>query len=123
MNHKRVQRLWRDEGLRAPQQSPKRRRLGQSTRPADRLRAERLSQAWVLDCLFDTTSYGRPFKVLTMCDEVTKECLEGPLGCSIPGDAVLATLDKVGSGRGLPVHVRCDNGPEFIAEAIQDWCP
>ena len=122
VNHKRVQRLWRDEGLRVPPQSPKRRRLGQSTVPADRLRAERPNQVWALDFMFDTTSDGRPFKVLSMCDEFTKECLEGPLGRSIPADAVVAALDKAASVRGFPEHVRCDNGPEFIAEAIQDWC-
>ena len=85
MNHKRVQRLWRDEGLRVPQQSPKRRRLGQSTVAADRLRAERPNHVWALDFMFDTTSDGRPFKVLSMCDEFTKECLEGPLEVTHPG--------------------------------------
>jgi transposase InsO family protein len=100
VNHKRVQRLWRDEGLRVPQQSPKRRRLGQSTVPADRLRAERPNQVWALDFMFDTTSDGRPFKVLSMCDEFTKECLEGPLGRSITADAVVTALDKAALGHG-----------------------
>jgi len=110
VNHKRVQRLWRDEGLRVPQQSPKRRRLGQSTVPADRLRAERPNQVWALDFMFDTTSDGRPFTVLSMCDEFTKECLEGPLARSITADAVVAALTKAASVRGFPEHVRCDNG-------------
>jgi putative transposase len=122
VNHKRVQRLWRDEGLGVPQQSPKRRRLGQSTVPADRLRAERPNHVWALDFMFDTTSDGRPFKVLSMCDEFTKECLEGPLGRSITADAVVVALDKAALLRGLPEHIRGDNGPEFIAAAIQDWC-
>jgi len=122
VNHKRVQRLWRDEGLRVPQHSPKRRRLGQSTVPADRLRAERPNQVWALDFMFDTTADGKPFKVLSMCDEFTKECLEGPVGRSITADDVVTALDKAALRRGLPEHIRCDNGPEFVARAIQDWC-
>jgi transposase InsO family protein len=77
VNHKRVQRLWRDEGLRVPQQSPKRRRLGQSTVPADRLRAERPNHVWALDFMFDTTSDEWPFKVLSMCDEFTRNAWRG----------------------------------------------
>jgi len=73
VNHQRGQRLWRDEGLRVPQQSLKRRRLGQSTVPADRLRAEGPNHVWASDFMFDTTSDGRPFKVLSMGDEFTKE--------------------------------------------------
>jgi len=122
VNHERVQRLWRDEGLRAPQQPLKRRRLGQSTVPADRLRAERPNHVWALDFMFDTTSDGRPFKVLSMCDEFTKECMEGPVGRSITADAVVTALDKAALVRGFPEYVRCDNGPEFVARAIQDWC-
>jgi hypothetical protein len=58
--------------------------------------------------MFDTTSDGRPFKVLSMCDEFTKECLEGPLGRSITADAVVVALDKAALLRGLPEHIRCD---------------
>ncbi len=122
VNHKRVQRLWRDEGLRVPQHSPKRRRLGESTVPADRLRAERPNQVWALDFMFDTTSDGRPFKVLSMCDEFTKECLQGPLGRSITAADVVAALDRAARLRGFPEHIRCDNGPEFVARAIRNWC-
>lgn len=60
--------------------------------------------------------------MLSMCDKFTRECLEGPLDRSIPAAAVVATLDKAAPVRVFPEHVRCNNGPEFIAEAIKDWC-
>ena len=122
MNHKRVQRLWREEGLRVPPHSPKRRRLGNSTVPARRLQAERPNQVWALDFMFDTTADGRPFKVLSMCDEFTRESVGGRLGRSITADDVVAVLDQLRLQRGAPEYIRCDNGPEFIAAAIRDWC-
>ncbi len=97
--------------------SPKRRRLGESTVPADRP-----NQVWALDFMFDTTSDGRPFKVLSMCDEFTKECLQGPLGRSITAADVVAALDRAARLRGFPEQIRCDKGPEFVARAIRDWC-
>ena len=69
VNRKRVQRIWREEGLRVPAQAPKRRRLGISTVPAARLRAEHPNHVWALDFIFDATSDGRPLKALSMCDE------------------------------------------------------
>ena len=122
VNHKRVQRLWREEGLRVPQRTPKRRRLGQSAVPAQRLRAEHPNQVWALDFMFDTTSDGRPFKVLSMCDEFTRESVGGLLGRSITADAVVDELDRLRLTRGAPEFIRCDNGPEFVAQAIRDWC-
>jgi putative transposase len=122
VNHKRVQRLWRAEGLRVPPHSPKRRRLGTSTVPACRLQAERPNQVWALDFMFDTTADGRPFKVLSMCDEFTRESVGGLLGRSITADAVVEELDRLRLQRGAPGYIRCDNGPEFVAQAIRDWC-
>jgi putative transposase len=95
--------------------------LGESTVPADRLRGERPNHVWALDFIFDTTSDGRPFKMLSMCDEFTKKCLGGPPGRSITADAVVTALDKEALLRGFPENIRCDNGPEFIAQAIRDW--
>ena len=80
VNHKRVQRLWREEGLRVPPHSPKRRRLGNSTVPARRLQAERPNQVWALDFMFDTTADGLPFKVLSMCRRVRQGERGGPAG-------------------------------------------
>ncbi len=122
MNQTRVQRLWQNEGLRVPQRCPKRRRLGQSTVPASRLQAERPNQVWALDFMFDTTSDGRPFKVLSMCDEFPRESVGGLLGRSIIADDVVVEPDRLRLLRGAPECIRCDNGPESVARAIRNWC-
>jgi transposase InsO family protein len=122
VNRKRVQHIWREEGLRVPAQSPKRRRLGVSTVPADRLRAERPNHVWALDFIFDATSDGRPLKALSMCDEFTRENLARRIGRSITSDGVVDALDEAYGRRGAPEFIRCDNGPEFVAAAIRDWC-
>ncbi|HVA90306.1 MAG TPA: IS3 family transposase, partial [Chloroflexota bacterium] len=110
VNKKRVQRIWREEGLRVPVYAPKRRRVGESTVPAARLRAERPNHVWALDFLFDATSDGRPIKVLSMCDEFTRESIGGYLGRSITADDVVLVLDEALSTRGAPEFIRCDNG-------------
>ncbi len=122
VNHKRVQRIWREEGLRVPPHPPKRRRLGDSTVPAKRLHAERRNHVWALDFLFDTTSDGRPFKALAMCDEYTRESVGNAVARSLTADHVIQVLDRAVAERGAPEFIRCDNGPEFIALAIRDWC-
>ena len=95
VNKKRVQRIWREEGLRVPAYAPKRRRVGESMVPATRLRAERPNHVWALDFLFDATSDGRPIKVLTMCDEFTRESIGGHLSRSITADdVVLAPIHR-----------------------------
>jgi len=86
VNRKRVQRIWLEKGLRVPAQAPKRRRLGISTVPAARLRAERPNHVWALDFIFDATSDGRPLKALSMCDEFTRENLTRRIGRSITAD-------------------------------------
>ncbi len=122
VNRNRVQRLWRAEGLRVPPAPLKRSRLGTSSLGAERLRAEYPNHVWAMDFLFDTTADGRPFKVLSMCDEFTRESVGGQLGRSITADDVVAILDGAAAERGTPKYIRCDNGPEFIAAAIRDWC-
>jgi transposase InsO family protein len=112
VNHKRVQRLWREEGLRVPQHLLKRRRLGNSTVPARRRQAERPNQVWALDFMFATTADGRPFRVLSMCDEFTRESVGGRLGRSITADDVVAVLDQFRLQRGALEYTRCDNGPD-----------
>jgi putative transposase len=122
VKRKRVQRLWREEGLKVRPWAPKRRRLGTSTVPAQRLRAERPNHVWAIDFIFDATSDGRPIKALSMCDEFTRENLARRLGRSVTADDVVDALDEACATRGAPEFIRCDNGPEFIAAAIQDWC-
>jgi putative transposase len=90
--------------------------------PADVLRAERPNHVWALDFIFDATSDGRPLKALAMCDEFTRENLARRIGRSITSDAVVDALDEAYARRGAPEFIRCDNGPEFVAAAIRDWC-
>ena len=122
VNRKRVQRLWREEGLRVPASAVKRRRIGTSTVPARRLSAQRPNHVWALDFIFDATADGRPIKALSMCDEFTRENVARRLGRSITVDDVTHALDEGCAQRGVPEYLRCDNGPEFVAGAIRDWC-
>jgi len=123
LNRKRVQRLWREEGLRVPTRRRKRRRLGESTVPADRLRAERPDQVWALDFQFDQTADGRILKLLHVVDEHTREALAIRCERRIDSDATVAVLEGLLASRGgAPQHIRCDNGPELTANALRDWC-
>jgi putative transposase len=123
LNRKKVQRLWREEGLRVPQKRRKRQRVGVSTTPADRLWAERPDHVWALDYQFDVTATGRTVKILHVVDEFTRESLADVVDHSIDAGATVAALDKVVGLRGThPAFVRCDNGPELTANALRDWC-
>lgn len=123
INRKRVQRLWREEGLRVPQRRRKRRRLGNSTVPADRLSAQRPDHVWALDYQFDQTADGKILKLLHVVDEFTREALVIECRRRIDADATVAVLDRLVAARGrAPGHIRCDNGPEFTANALRDWC-
>jgi putative transposase len=101
-NRKRVQRLWREEGLRVPQRKRKRRRLGESTVPAERLRAERLNHVWAFDFQFDQTADGRALKLLNILDEFTRESLVMLVERSIDADTVVTTLERLCGERGAP---------------------
>jgi putative transposase len=123
LNRKRTQRLWREEGLRVPQRARKRQRLGESTVPADRLRAQRPNHVWALDFQFDQTADGKILKLLHVVDEFTREALAIECRRRIDADATVAVLERLVSSRGkAPEHIRCDNGPELTANALRDWC-
>ncbi len=123
INRKRVQRLWREEGLRVPQKRRKRLRRGESTVPGDRLRAERPDHVWAFDFQFDVTDDGRAVKLLYVVDEFTREALAMEAERRIDGDRVVDVLDRLVSERGTqPQFVRCDNGPEMTSHALRDWC-
>ena len=100
MNRKRVQRLWREEGLRVPLKRRKRQRLGDSAQPARRLSAERPNHVWALDFQFDQTADGRVLKLLNIVDEHTREALAVVAARRINADATAATLDRIVAGRG-----------------------
>jgi putative transposase len=122
VNRKRVQRLWREEGLRVPQRKRKRRRLGDSTVPGQRLRAERPNQVWAFDFQFDQTADGRVLKLLNVVDEFTREALVMLVARSIDADRTVEVLERLVAERSAPEYLRCDNGPEMTAHALIDWC-
>jgi putative transposase len=123
VNRKKIQRLWREEGLRVPAKRRKRVRRGVSTTPADRLTATSPDHVWALDYQFDVTATGRIIKILHVVDEFTRESLADLVDHSIDADATVAALDKIVGWRGrAPEFVRCDNGPELTANALRDWC-
>jgi putative transposase len=122
-NRKKIQRLWREEGLRVPPKRRKRQRLGVSAAPVARLRAERPDQVWALDFQFDTTQDGRILKLLHVVDEHTREALAIEAARRIDADRTVDVLERVVAARGRsPELLRMDNGPELTANALRDWC-
>ena len=100
----------------------KRARLGDN-RDGKRLRAKRPNHVWALDFQADETADGRQLRVLNVLDEFTREALASEVARSITAEDTVATLDRLAALRGgTPEHIRCDNGPEFIAHALRDWC-
>jgi putative transposase len=121
VNRKRVYRLWRREGLKVPQKKRKKRRLGTSENACSRRRAEHMNHVWTWDFVFDRTTSGSPLKWLSIVDEYTRECLALKVARGITSEEVIDTLAELFAIRGVPQHIRSDNGPEFIAQAIQRW--
>jgi putative transposase len=117
----RIYRLWRREGLKVPQKQRKRRRLGASTNGCHRRRASGKDHVWAWDFVFDRTTAGSTLKWLSIVDEYTRECLALKVDRSITSEDVIDTLAEQFAMRGVPRHIRSDNGPEFIAQAIQRW--
>jgi putative transposase len=121
INNKRVQRLWREEGLKVPYRKRKKPHRGIGTH-VGAMCPIAPNALWALDFQFDTTVDGRTLKLLNVVDEFTRECPAIVVDRNIDADKVVATLDKIAGERGAPVFVRFDNGPEFIARAVADWC-
>jgi putative transposase len=121
VNNKRVQRLWREEGLKVPYRKRKKplRGIGERVGPMSPVAPNAL---WALDFEFDTTEDNRTIKLLNVIDEFTRECPAIVVERSIDADRVVAALDRLVVERGAPAFVRFDNGPEFIAYAVADWC-
>ncbi len=119
VNHKRVERLWREEKLSVPQRR-RRRRRGESKfhRPGP---ATRPGEVWSYDFMFDKTHGGRKLKILTVMDEYTRECLEIRVEGRLRSRDVIETLHELMTERGAPRYTRSDNGPEFIAKELKDW--
>jgi putative transposase len=117
----RIYRLWRREGLKVPQKKRKRRRLSSSANGCHRRCAEFKDHVWCWDFVFDHTTSGSTLKWLSIVDEYTRECLALKVDRSITSEDVIDTLAELFAMRGVPQHIRSDNGPEFIARAIQRW--
>ena len=121
VNKKRVQRLWREAGLKVPARERKRRRLGSSENGCARRRAEYIDHVWSYDFAMDATEDGRRLKVMPIIDEYSRECLALEMERSITAEDVVEILERLFTERGEPACIRSDNGPEFIAEAIKRW--
>ena len=121
VNHKRVERIWRKEGLKVPKKQPKRSRLWLNDGSCIRLRPEYKDHVWSYDFMIDRTANGRAFKILNIIDEYTRECLATLVARKIKSQDVLDLLFDLFIIRGIPEHIRSDNGPEFTARAIRRW--
>lgn len=121
INRKRVWRLWKLEGLKVPQKQVKKRRIGNSGNGIVRQRAAHKDHVWAWDFIFDRTANGRSLKWLSIVDEYTRECLALEVGRTMTAGDVIDVLIELTAARGVPRHIRSDNGPEFIAQAIRRW--
>ena len=121
VHRKRVHRLWRRQGLKVPRKQRKKRRLGSSANSCVRRPAEYQDHVWAWDFLHDRTTDGRSLKWFTLVDEYTRECVALEVERGMTAQAVVAVLACVVRVRGAPAHIRSDNGPEFIAQAIRAW--
>ena len=121
VNAKRVARIWRREGLKVPSKQPKRGRLWLNDGSCIRLRPEYPNHVWSYDFVEDRTHDGRKYRMLNIIDEFTRECMAIRIGRKLKSTDVIDVLSDLFILRGIPTHVRSDNGPEFIAQALRDW--
>jgi transposase InsO family protein len=121
VNHKRVERIWRQEGLKVPQKQPKRGRLWLNDGSCIRLRPEYKDHVWSYDFVTARTADGRAFRMLTIIDEYTRECLAILVERRLSSEDVIDQLFNLFILRGIPEHIRSDNGPEFTAKAVRKW--
>jgi transposase InsO family protein len=121
VNAKRVERIWRREGLRVPAKQPKKGRLWLNDGSCVRLRPQHRDHVWSYDFVEARTHDGRKFRMLNVVDEFTRECLAIRVARKLKAIDVIDVLSDLFVLRGVPAHIRSDNGPEFIAQAVQDW--
>jgi len=121
VNHKRVQRIWREEGLKVPQKQPKRGRLWLNDGSVVRLRPLFPKHVWSYDFMEDRTHNGVKFRILNVIDEYTRECLAVKVARRLNSHDVVEVLTDLFIERGVPVHIRSDNGSEFIAKRVREW--
>ncbi|HJL62898.1 MAG TPA: IS3 family transposase [Candidatus Marinimicrobia bacterium] len=121
INHKRMLRLWRQEGLKVPAKQPKRKRLWFNDGSCVRQRPEYKDHVWSYDFVMNRSDDGRPIKMLTIIDEYTRECLAIVVERRLNSEDVLSTLFDLFIERGVPEYIRSDNGSEFTAKAVREW--
>jgi transposase InsO family protein len=121
VNRKRVHRLYRQQGYRVPQKRCKKRRLGNGEQGITRQRAVGRNNVWAWDFVHDRDEKGRPLRWLVIEDEYTREGLAVEVARSMKASDVLDVLSELMLVRGVPGHIRSDNGPEFIARAIRTF--
>jgi transposase InsO family protein len=121
VNDKRVERLWRQEGLKVPAKQPKRGRLWDGDGSCIRLRPEYPNHVWSYDFVEARTHDGRKFRMLNVLDEFTRECLAIRVDRKLKAADVIDVLSDLFILRGVPAHIRSDNGPEFIAKSVRAW--
>ena len=121
INHKKVERLWREEGLQFPHRQKKRKRLYHKDSSVIRLRPKYPNHIWSIDFVHDKLSNNRPYKMLTVLDEYTREALCVVVDSKMSSEEVMDTLFHLFLKHGKPEHIRSDNGPGFIFEKLQTW--
>jgi len=123
VNHKRVERIWRREGLKVPKKQPKRGRLWLNDGSCVRRRPECRNHVWAYDFVQDRTHDGKTFRILTVINEYTRECLALKVARKLKSVDVLETLADLFILKGIPDYIRSDNGPEFTAVMLREWLP
>lgn len=121
VNHKRVERIWRQEGLKVPAKQPKRGRIYLNDGSCIRLRPCWRDHVWSYDFVSERLADGTKIRMLTVIDEYSRECLAIRVACRLSSDDVLDVLSDLFLTRGMPDYIRSDNGSEFTAQALQDW--
>ena len=121
VNHKRVERIWREEGLKVPKRQPKRKRLWFNDGSTLRLKPTHKNHVWSYDFVHERTSDGRALRILNIIDEYTRECLAIHVDRKIESHDVLYKLSELFISHGIPDNIRSDNGPEFTADSIRKW--
>ncbi|WP_246100963.1 IS3 family transposase, partial [Palleronia caenipelagi] len=118
---KRVERLWRREGLKVPMKQPRKGRLWLNDGSCVRLRPEHRNHVWSYDFVHCRTDDGKAFRTLNITDEYSRECLAICVDRKLNSGNVINALSDLFILRGVPSFIRSDNGPEFVAQAVQDW--
>lgn len=121
VNHKRVERIWREQALKVPKKQPKRKRLYLNDGSCLRLRALYPNHVWSYDFVADRLSNGRKIRMLTVIDEYTRKCLSIRVDYQLSSDDVLDVISTLFLTEGIPEYIRSDNGSEFTAHVLQDW--